>query len=273
MAHSWSTQCPRMCLCSVYVCLHACTDIHLSKADSVWVGSAKIASEGKPPFWAVWKLRFSRRTNVVERDFPLASRILWPTQTQTALHGARVIHASPDNAAVGPSWHATWWREADSPFRVSNGWQESLWEFGCSRCPTTHWYRSSAVSYMYVCMYVLKMSRSSFIPKLCSIVHTYVCMYVLKMSYISLIPKLCSITNTYHTYICIYVRSDARNDPQSIDAEALQYATCVCTYSCMYICAMWKICICIISCAKESHLEVCILKMSQTWLISTKMLL
>ncbi len=49
---------------------------------------AKIATEGKPPFWAVWNLRFSRCTNVVERDFPLASRILRPTQTQSALPGA-----------------------------------------------------------------------------------------------------------------------------------------------------------------------------------------
>ncbi len=34
----------------------------------------------KPPLWAVWKLRLSRCTNVVERDFPLALRILRATQ-------------------------------------------------------------------------------------------------------------------------------------------------------------------------------------------------
>ncbi len=45
---------------------------------------AKIASEGKTQLCAVWKLRFTCCTNVVERDFPLASRILRPTQTQTA---------------------------------------------------------------------------------------------------------------------------------------------------------------------------------------------
>ncbi len=36
------------------------------------------------PFWAVWKLRFSRCTNVVERDFPFASRIFAATSNASS---------------------------------------------------------------------------------------------------------------------------------------------------------------------------------------------
>ncbi len=78
-----------MVVLKVYVCVCLCVRARKQTFTSSWLRlswPAKIATEGKPPFLSLWKLRFSRCKKVVERDFPFASRSLRPTQTQSALH-------------------------------------------------------------------------------------------------------------------------------------------------------------------------------------------